>query len=67
MKYLSVLILMGACTPQALNDFVIGEEKVIEQLIYDESGYPVGQAQKSEEQSPTRAPKPAVRLNVITF
>lgn len=67
MKYLSIFILMAACTPQALNDFVVGEEKVIEQLIYDESGFPVGQLPKTEEHIPTKAPKPAVRLNVINF
>jgi hypothetical protein len=67
MKYILILFLMSSCTAKVFRDFILGEERILEQLIYDESGFPVGQCQKAEEQSPTRTPRPAVTLNVVKF
>jgi hypothetical protein len=49
MRYLPLLILMASCSPQAVNDLVVGEEKVIETLIQDESGIPIGTSQPAQK------------------
>lgn len=49
---LFLMVLFSSCTPQAFHDFMVGEEKVLEELIFDESGYPIG----SYQTTPTRIP-----------
>jgi hypothetical protein len=41
MKYLPILTLLFACNPQALNDFVVGEEQLLEKVIQDELPMPI--------------------------
>ena len=62
---ISFLFSMPGCSPkdiQAINNFVEGEEKVIEQLIYDETGIGVGTTKLDTQPNDPSPPKPKVVL-----
>jgi hypothetical protein len=57
------ILSLVSCTPQqvkTVEDAIEGEEKVFNQIIYDESGLPVGTTSVPD---PTPVPTPNVKLS----
>lgn len=65
-KY-SVLFLafffIPGCSPKAISDFVQGEERVIQQVIEDETGIPA----PTQVPAPSNPPLPGVKIVLKSF